>query len=75
MDVAIGSMVTVICIIAAPMLYFKAGGWAGLHHALPPEYFQLLGNYRMSPDHVLQPVGFGVIRALNFWPPHAAAAG
>jgi SSS family solute:Na+ symporter/sodium/proline symporter len=69
MDVAIGSMVTTICIIAAPMLYFKAGGWVGLHHALPPEYFQLLGNYRMSPDHVLQPVGFGVIRGLEFLVP------
>ena len=50
MDVAIGSLVTVICIIAAPMLFFKAGGWAGLHAALPPEYFQVLGNYRLSPD-------------------------
>ena len=48
MDVAIGSMVTVICIIAAPMLLAKAGGWAGLHAALPPQYFQVLGNYRMS---------------------------
>ena len=69
MDMVIGSMVTTICLIAAPMLYFKAGGWVGLHHALPPEYFQLLGNYRMSPDHVLQPVGFGVIRGLEFLVP------
>jgi SSS family solute:Na+ symporter/sodium/proline symporter len=44
MDVAIGSLVTVICIIAAPMLFFKAGGWAGLHAALPPSHFQVLGN-------------------------------
>jgi SSS family solute:Na+ symporter len=35
MDVAIGSLVTVICVMAAPMLFFKAGGWAGLHSALP----------------------------------------
>jgi Na+/proline symporter len=69
MDMVIGSMVTTICIIAAPMLYFKAGGWVGLHHALPPEYFQLLGNYRMNPDHVLQPVSFGVIRGLEFLVP------
>jgi SSS family solute:Na+ symporter/sodium/proline symporter len=69
MDVAIGSLVTVICIIAAPMLFFKAGGWVGLHHALPPEYFQVLGNYRLSPDHVLQPAGFGVIRGLEFLVP------
>ncbi|HUX44169.1 MAG TPA: sodium:solute symporter family protein [Terracidiphilus sp.] len=44
MDVAIGSLVTVICIVAAPMLFFKAGGWAGLHAALPATHFQVLGN-------------------------------
>jgi SSS family solute:Na+ symporter len=44
MDVAIGSLVTVICIVATPMLFFKAGGWAGLHAALPPTHFQVLGN-------------------------------
>ena len=44
MDVAIGSLVTVICIIATPMLFFKAGGWAGLHAALPESHFHVLGN-------------------------------
>jgi len=44
MDVAIGSLVTVICIIATPMLFFKAGGWAGLHAALPETHFEVLGN-------------------------------
>ena len=44
MDVAIGSLVTVICIIATPMLFLKAGGWAGLHAALPATHFQVLGN-------------------------------
>jgi solute:Na+ symporter, SSS family len=44
MDVAIGSLVTVICILAAPMLFFKAGGWTGLHAALPETHFQVLGN-------------------------------
>ena len=44
MDVAIGSLVTVICIIAAPMLFLKAGGWAGLHASLPESHFQVLGN-------------------------------
>jgi SSS family solute:Na+ symporter/sodium/proline symporter len=44
MDVAIGSLVTVICIIATPYLFFKAGGWPGLHAALPPTHFQVLGN-------------------------------
>jgi SSS family solute:Na+ symporter/sodium/proline symporter len=44
MDVVIGSLVTVICIIAAPMLFLKAGGWAGLHASLPASHFQVLGN-------------------------------
>jgi SSS family solute:Na+ symporter len=44
MDVAIGSLVTVICLLAAPMLFFKAGGWAGLHAALPETHFEVLGN-------------------------------
>jgi SSS family solute:Na+ symporter len=44
MDVAIGSLVTVICIVATPYLFFEAGGWAGLHAALPPTHFQPLGN-------------------------------
>ena len=59
MDVAIGSLVTVICIVAAPMLFFKAGGWAGLHSALPAEYFQ----------GVRQSAGMGVLRALEFMVP------
>jgi len=44
MDVAIGSLVTVICLISAPMLFFKAGGWQGLHASLPESHFQVLGN-------------------------------
>jgi SSS family solute:Na+ symporter len=44
MDVAIGSLVTGICIVATPYLFLKAGGWAGLHAALPETHFQVLGN-------------------------------
>jgi solute:Na+ symporter, SSS family len=44
MDVAIGSLVSVICVIAAPYLLHEAGGWPGLHAALPPTHFQVLGN-------------------------------
>ncbi len=69
MDVAIGSLVTVICIIAGPMLYMKAGGWAGLHAALPPEYFQVFGNYRYGPGHVRESAGMGFIRAMEFLVP------
>ena len=56
MDVAIGSLVTVICIIAAPMLFFKAGGWSGLHAALPASHFQVLGDLTL-------------VRALEFMVP------
>ncbi|HEY9125481.1 MAG TPA: sodium:solute symporter family protein [Acidobacteriaceae bacterium] len=44
MDVAIGSLVTVICLISTPLLLAKAGGWAGLHAALPATHFEPLGN-------------------------------
>jgi SSS family solute:Na+ symporter/sodium/proline symporter len=44
MDVAIGSLVTVICVISVPMLLVKAGGWSGLHAALPATHFEVLGN-------------------------------
>jgi SSS family solute:Na+ symporter len=56
MDVAIGSLVTVICMIATPYLFFKAGGWAGLHAALPETHFQVLGN-------------LSLVRALEFMVP------
>jgi solute:Na+ symporter, SSS family len=69
MDVAIGTLVTTICIIATPYLYLKAGGWAGLHQSLPAAYFQVLGNFRMGTNGVEQPVEVGVIRALEFLVP------
>ncbi|MGB6688586.1 MAG: sodium:solute symporter family protein [Terracidiphilus sp.] len=69
MDVAIGSLVTVICVIATPYLYLQAGGWAGLHASLPPAYFQVLGNFRLGANGVEQPVEVGVIRALEFLVP------
>jgi SSS family solute:Na+ symporter/sodium/proline symporter len=44
MDVAIGSLVTVICLIATPYLFLQSGGWAGLHASLPATHFEVLGN-------------------------------
>lgn len=44
MDVVIGSLVTVICIVATPYLLHEAGGWAGLHAVLPQTHFEVLGN-------------------------------
>ena len=69
MDVAIGSLVTVICIIAAPYLLHQAGGWAGLHASLPAQYFEPLGNYRLGPGGVQQSVGMGIVRGLEFLVP------
>ncbi len=69
MDVAIGSLVTCICIVAAPYLFLQAGGWTGLHSVLPPQYFEVLGNYRLSPSGDEQPVAMGLIRALEFLVP------
>jgi solute:Na+ symporter, SSS family len=69
MDVAIGSLVTVICVIAAPYLFYQAGGWAGLHASLPAQYFEPLGNYRLGPGGVQQSVGMGIVRGLEFLVP------
>jgi SSS family solute:Na+ symporter/sodium/proline symporter len=69
MDVAIGSLVTGICIIAVPYLFIQVGGWAGLHATLPPQYFQVLGNYRLGANGTVQPVGMGLVRALEFLVP------
>ena len=69
MDVVIGSTVTVICVIAAPMLLAKTGGWSGLHAELPRQYFEVLGNYRLGPGGVQESVGMGVIRGLEFLVP------
>ena len=48
MDVAIGSLVTIILLIAAPMLYIKAGGLTGLHAVLPETHFHLLGTINFA---------------------------
>jgi len=69
MDVVIGSTVTVICIVAAPMMLAKCGGWSGLHAALPHQYFEVLGNYRLSPTGREESVGMGMIRGLEFLVP------
>lgn len=44
LDLVIGSLVTVIVVIAIPLLLNKAGGWTQVRTALPPTHFQVLGN-------------------------------
>lgn len=51
-DVLIGSVVTVICIVAAPYLLAHAGGWTGVRAALPATHFQVFGN--LTPIHALE---------------------
>jgi SSS family solute:Na+ symporter/sodium/proline symporter len=69
MDVAIGSLVTGICILATPDLFFKAGGWTGLHASLPPAYFTLFGNFARGAGGVELGAGMGLVRALEFLVP------
>jgi Na+/proline symporter len=69
MDVAIGTLVTVICIVSAPYLLAKAGGWSGLHAVLPAPYFEPLGNFRVGPGGVELSVGMGIVRGLEFLVP------
>jgi len=55
-DLVIGSLVSITCIAALPALLHRAGGWAGVHAALPVTHFQFLGN-------------FTLVRALEFLVP------
>jgi SSS family solute:Na+ symporter len=44
LDLVIGGLVTVIVIIAVPLLLQKAGGWDQVRSTLPATHFQALGN-------------------------------
>ncbi|HWB98803.1 MAG TPA: sodium:solute symporter family protein, partial [Bryobacteraceae bacterium] len=44
LDVIIGSLVTVIALVAVPILLDRAGGWAGVRQALPPDHFTVFGS-------------------------------
>jgi solute:Na+ symporter, SSS family len=44
LDLVIGSLVTVIVIIAIPLVLEKAGGWQHVTAVLPPTHFQVFGN-------------------------------
>lgn len=48
MDVVIGILITITCFIAMPLLLGRLGGWAGLHRALPPDRFQVLGHLTLT---------------------------
>jgi SSS family solute:Na+ symporter len=44
LDLGIGALVTVIVIIAVPLVLQKAGGWQHVTAVLPPTHFQVFGN-------------------------------
>lgn len=41
LDLVIGSTVTLIVIVAVPILLTRAGGWSHVHQTLPPSHFRL----------------------------------
>jgi SSS family solute:Na+ symporter len=43
LDLIIGLLVTVIALIALPLLLARTGGWAAVHAALPANHFTLFG--------------------------------
>jgi solute:Na+ symporter, SSS family len=55
-DLIIGSLVSIICLIAAPYLVMHAGGWSGVRSVLPATHFEVLGN-------------LSLVRALEFLVP------
>jgi Na+/proline symporter len=48
MDVVIGMLISCIGIIAVPEMLSRAGGWAGLHAALPATHFSLFGEWGIT---------------------------
>ena len=48
LDLVIGSLVTVIVIIAIPLLLNRAAGWEHVRASLPATHFQVLGNLSLS---------------------------
>lgn len=48
LDLVIGSLVTVIVIIAVPILLHDAGGWSHVRASLPATHFEVLGNLSVS---------------------------
>ena len=47
-DLIIGSLVTIIVVIAVPVLLARVGGWQHVRNALPATHFQILGNVTLQ---------------------------
>src|SRR3569833_1374640 len=50
-------------------LWQPAGGWSALHSQPPPQYIELIGIYRLSPQGIVQSPAMGLVRALEFLVP------
>ena len=48
LDLLIGGLVTVIVVIAVPMLLISGGGWAQVRANLPATHFEVLGNLSVA---------------------------
>jgi Na+/proline symporter len=68
MDVVIGLLISVTGLIAAPLLFAKAGGWAGMHAVLPETHFQLFGEFGFRGG-VSQGTWAGFTRAMEYFFP------
>ena len=68
LDVVIGVLATITCIVAVPILLAKAGGWSAFHQALPPEYFQPFGRFAIV-NGVDQGPWTGFVRAMELLVP------
>ncbi|PSH04716.1 MAG: sodium:solute symporter [Acidobacteria bacterium] len=69
MDVVIGILISVIGVIAIPVLFGRIGGWAGLHGALPATHFTLFGEWGLNGGNGLRDNREALIRALEYFFP------
>jgi Na+/proline symporter len=67
MDVVIGTLITVISFIAVPTLFVHAGGWSGLHAALPATHFTLFGEWGLNGG--VRNGQLALVRALEYFVP------
>lgn len=68
LDLVIGVLATVTCIAAVPLLLAKAGGWSGLHAALPAAYFGWFGRFAVI-NGIDQGSWIGFVRAMELLVP------
>ena len=65
MDVVIGLLATFAALLSVPFLLSRVGGPSGFHAALPPQYFQLFGNFAPPGSGA----GTGFVRAMELLVP------